>query len=179
MAQGPTVKAFNSAKKFAEEVLHPLIKMHNDAKIRCRLGALSDEEALKLSPEIRVIKRFNAMKERISLLDALMVEVEPTIRLNNAKWEIELIEELKVQLYSIEENYEKQSHKIIEKRLRDGIEVNVLTELFKEIGQFLDRIYIQLQKLMTKNKLLFSGDDNEYLEDEELRERIKTENRSA
>jgi len=51
------IKTFNSAKKFAEEILHPLMISHKDAKLRSRLGAISDNEASLLSPRVRVMKK--------------------------------------------------------------------------------------------------------------------------
>jgi len=36
-----------------------------------------------------------------------------------------------------------------------------------------------LQRIMTKNKLLFYGGDDEFMDNDELMERIKTENREA
>lgn len=173
------IKTFNSAKKFAEEVLHPLIRSHTDAKIISRLGAINDEEAIKIPPNIRVIKRFNALKERIIILQTLLVEVEATIRLNGRECEVELIEILYKQLLSLEDSYEKESDKILEEgdeRLKIPPR---LTPLFKEINIFVDRIYIQLQRIMTKNKLLFFGDDNEYLDEDDLMEKIKSENRNS
>ena len=160
------IKTFNSAKKFAEEVLHPLIRSHTDAKIISRLGAINDEEAIKIPPNIRV-------------LQTLLVEVEATIRLNGRECEVELIEILYKQLLSLEDSYEKESDKILEEgdeRLKIPPR---LTPLFKEINIFVDRIYIQLQRIMTKNKLLFFGDDNEYLDEDDLMEKIKSENRNS
>lgn len=174
-----SIKTFNSAKKFAEEVLHPLIKSHTEAKIRSRLGAINDEEAIKLNPHTRVIKRFNALKERIVILQTLLTEVEPTVRLNSRKSEIATVEKITAELSNIENNYDLRVDEILE----DGDErlkkLPRLTPLFKEIGEFLDKIYIQIQKIMTKNKLLFFGDDNEFMDNEDLMERIKAENRNS
>ena len=174
-----SIKTFNSAKKFAEEVLHPLIKSHSDAKIRSRLGAVSDEDAIRLGANVRVVKRFNAMKERIILLQTLLTEVEPTVRLNGRKSEIELIIELSKQLSNLEDNYDSKTDELLE----DGNDIlenkPILTQLFKKMGQYLDKIYVQLQRIMTKNKLLFFGDDNEYLDKDDLMEKIKEENRKG
>lgn len=175
MDKGSSIRTFNSAKKFAEEVLHPLIKSHNEAKIRSRLGGVTDEEAIRISPEMRVAKRFNAMKERIIILQSLITEVIPTVILNGRKSEIRLIEELTKQLSLLEDAYDERTEELIEENEKG----HTLKPLFKEMGQYLDKIYIQLQRTMTKNKLLFFGDDNEYLDNEQLMERIKSENRKA
>jgi len=175
MERGGGIKTFNSAKKFAEEILHPLIRSHTEAKIRSRLGAVNDEEALKIPPKVRLMKRFNAMKERIIVQQTLLTEIEATVLLNGRKSEIELLGTLKEQLSLLEDNYDSRTEDLITKTNTGGL----LTPLFKEMGEFLDRIYVQLQRIMTKNKLLFFGDDNEFLDNEELMQRIKNENRSA
>jgi len=173
------IKTFNSAKKFAEEVLHPLMTDHKDAKLKSRLGAISDELAMKLPPNIRVIKRFNALKERIIILQTLLTEVEPTVRLNGRQSEIDLIEELSKQLSSLEDSYDSRSDELIIEYSDKLDRPPELTTLFKEMGQYLDKLYVHLQRIMTKNKLLFFGDDNEFVDNEELMERIKSENRKT
>ena len=173
-----SIKTFNSAKKFAEEVLHPLIKSHTEAKLRSRLGAISDEEAMKIHPNMRVIKRYNAMKERIVIQQTLLTEVEPTVRLNGRITEIELIEELSKQLSLLEDSYDERGDELMEENAT-GDGRPLLTPLFKKMGQYLDKLYVQLQRIMTKNKLLFFGDDNEFLDNEDLMARIKAENRHA
>jgi len=174
-----SIKTFNSAKKFAEEVLHPLMTAHKDAKLKSRLGAISEESAGLLPPGMRVIKRFNALKERIILLQTLLTEVEPTVRLNGRKSEVELITALSEQLSLLEDSYDDRTSELMIQYSEKLEKPPKLTPLFKEVGQYLDKLYVQLQRVMTKNKLLFFGDDNEFLENEDLIERIKAENRQA
>lgn len=174
-----SIRTFNSAKKFAEEILHPLMTSHKDAKIKSRLGAVSDEEAMALSPRVRVFKRFNALKERIIFQQSLLTEVEPTVRLNGRKSEILLIEELSKQLSLLEDSYDDRSSELIIEYSDKLNRVPELTPLFKQMGQYLDKTYVQLQRIMTKNKLLFFGEDNEYADNEDLLERIRSENRTA
>ena len=70
-----TIRTFNSAKKFAEDVLHPLISNHTNAKLTTRLGAVSNIEASKISPNHRITRRYNALKERIILQQTLINEI--------------------------------------------------------------------------------------------------------
>ena len=174
-----SIRTFNSAKKFAEEILHPLISKHTNAKLKTRLGAIDDESASKLTSTQRVINRFNALKERIILQQTLINEIEATIRLNKAQCEIDLIEELKKQLRDLEDNYDEKSDEILQFKMVQGIKKPILTKLFKELTTFLDTTYVHVQRLMTKNKLLFYSDDDEYLDDLELKEKIKIDSRSA
>lgn len=179
MSDRSSIRTYNSAKKFAEEVLHPLIKSHTEAKIKTRLGALTDEEAIKIPPSVRVVKRFNALKERIIILQTLLNEIEPTVRLNTRKTEIELVQILSEELSDIEDNYEEHGEEIMIPGDHSlGLKPH-LTNLFKEINVYLDKIYVQIQKIMTKNRLLFFGDDNEFIDNEDLIEIIKEENRNS
>jgi len=174
-----SIRTFNPAKKFAEEILHPLMLAHKDAKLRSRLGAISDEESAKLSPQVRVIKRFNGMKERIIYQQALLTEIESTVRLNKRKGEVALIGELSKQLSILEDSYDERASELMIEYPDKLHRIAELTPLFKQMGQYLDKIYVQLQRIMTKNKLLFSGEDNEFLDDEALMEKIKIENRAS
>ena len=174
-----SIRTFNSAKKFAEEILHPLMDGHKNAKLKTRMGAVNDEEASKVSSSQRMINRFNAMKERVVLQQTLINEIEGTIRLNGVKCEIDLIEEIKEQLQDCEDNFEEKSDEILEFQMVNGNRKPIVTNLFKKLGIFLDSTYVHLQRLMTKNKLLFYSDDDEYLEDQELKEKIKRENLSV
>lgn len=176
---GSNIRTFNSAKKFAEEILHPLISSHTNAKLKTKLGAVSDDEARKLSPNQRIMNRFNALKERITFQQALINEIEATVRLNNTPGEVELIETMTEQLSGLETDIEERDGEIIYIQIIHGTKKPVLTKMFKELGTFLDKVYVQIQKLMTKNKLLFYSDDDEYMEDQELKEKIKLDNRSV
>lgn len=175
---GSNIRTFNSAKKFAEEILHPLIREHTNAKLKTRLGAVSIEEANKLSFNQRVMNRLNSLKERIVLQQTLINEIEATIRLNKVKCEIELIESITKELDILELNFDDKADSIMEIKSFKGVQKPVLTPLFRKLGQFLDKTYVQIQRLMTKNKLLFYSDDDEYLEDQELKEKIKSDNQT-
>lgn len=174
-----SIRTFNSAKKFAEDVLHPLISSHTNAKLTTRLGATSNAEASKIPPKRRVIIRFNAMKERIILQQTLINEIEATVRLNGVKCEIELIESLTVQLAICEKDFNERSDEIISSHIDRGTKKPYLTEMFYDLSKFLDSTYVHVQRLMTKNKLLFYSDDDEFLEDQELKEKIKITNRAS
>ncbi len=174
-----SIRTFNSAKKFAEEVLHPLIDTEKNAKIVTRLGAISNEEAQKMTSKQRVINRFNALKERIILQQTLINQIEATVRLNKTVCEIELIESIKIELENLEKNFEERHDEIIYSKYYRGTKTPVLTDLFKDLCIFLDKTYVHIQRLMTKNKLLFSSDNDDFLEDRELKDKIKFENRSA
>lgn len=173
------IKTFNSAKKFAEEVLHPLIKSHSEAKLTTRLGAISITEANSFSPAQRTIGRYNATKERVILQQTLINEIEATVLINGVKSENELLEKIKKNLELIETNFDSRKDEIMEFITINGTKSPKLLSKFNEINKFLDKMYVQVQRVMTKNKLLFTSDNEDFLEDQELKEKIKTDNLRA
>ena len=173
------IRTFNSAKKFAEEILHPLMRQHTEAKIKTRLGAINEEQANKIGPNMRVVRRFNALKERVAIQQTLATEIKATVILNKVKSDLELLETVEDQLKNVEENINRCPDDIMYFKREMGNSKPFLTELFHETGVFLDDTYVQIQYIMTKNKLLFVSDTDEYLEDQEIKEKIKVDNRSS
>lgn len=174
-----SIRTFNSAKRYSEEVLHPLISSHTNAKLTSRLGAPSIEEANKMPPGVRVWNRFNALKTRIAILQTLLTEITATILLNGDKGEAELVESLQTCLSNMETDVDERSGELVEEGDRKLSRPPKLTNLFKSSSSHLDKIYISTQRLMTTNKLLFYSEDDEFLEDSELRGKIKTISESA
>ena len=171
MAQGD-IRTFNTAKKFSEDIIHELIKNHDIAMIKSKLGAVNSEEASKMNPQMRVLNRFNAMKDRIVFLQTLITESRPTILINGTDTQRDYIKEAKEQLIICEDEFEEQSEELLV--IQEGKKPE-LTKKFKLLGRYLDEIYEQLQQILSKNNLIFFGDDSQFLEDEELKERIKKE----
>lgn len=170
------IKTFNSAKLYAEQVLHPLIKNHSESKITTRLGAISIAEANNLSTNQRIVNRYNAGKERVILLQTLVNEIEATVRINNVKAEINMLTAIKKELDNVELNFENRKDDIIENQTIRGVRTPTLTILFSKINIYLDSTYVQIQKIMTKNKLLFTSENDDWLQDSELKEKIKSDN---
>lgn len=173
------ISTYNSAKKFADELIHPLMISQCNSKIISRLGAISILEANKLSPDQRIICRYNATKERIILQQTLIIEIESTVRINDTEIEIQLLEKLKTNLDNLEQNFEDRKDEIMEINVIQGVRRPILTPMFSNINKYLDAIYVQIQRIMTKNKLLFTSGNDEYLEDQELKEKIKADNLRA
>jgi len=89
------------------------------------------------------------------------------------------MEELTKQLSLLEDSYDERSSEIMIEYNDKLKRIPELTPLFKQMGEYLDKTYVQLQKIMTKNKLLFFGGEDEFMDNEELMEKIKMENRAA
>jgi len=170
------IRTFNSAKLFVETVIHPLIKNHSDSKIVTRLGALSVKEADEISPGQRTINRYNATKERIIFQQTLINEIEATVTINDTKSEIEMLKKLKQNLDELENQFDEHGDQIMVFEHTTNGKRPALQPIFGKINKFLDSLYVQIQKIMTKNKLLFTSDNEDYLEDQELKEKIKRDN---
>jgi len=87
-----------------------------------------------------------------------------------------MLEKIKEILEEMEDNFDDKKEEIME---IVGIGTNKkpkLTKLFKKINRYLDTMYVQIQQIMTKNKLLFTSDNDEWLQDSELKEKIKSDN---
>ena len=148
------IKTFNSAKRFAEEVIHPLIKSHSEAKLTTRLGSISIAEANKILPNQRIINRYNAAKERVILQQTLINEIEATVLINGVEVEIEMLNSIKDNLNLLENQFDERKEEIMIFENIRGIKTPIFTELFSKINKYLDSTYVQVQKIMTKNKLL-------------------------
>lgn len=173
------IKVFNSAKLFSEHVVFPLIKSHSEAKLITRLGAISIAEANKIFPNQRIINRYNATKERVILQQTLINEIESTILINGVQVEIEMLDSIKTNLNMIEEQFDERKEEIMVFENIKGVKTPILTKMFSEINRYLDSTYVQITKLMTKNKLLFVSASDDYIEDQELKEKIKADNLKA
>lgn len=170
------ISTYNSAKKFADEILHELMKSQCNSKIISRLGALSVLEANRLSPDQRTVVKYNATKERIIFQQTLINEIEATVVINAVQIEIDLLNKLKTNLDDLEQNFEDRKDEIMEVVVIQGVKRPTLTTMFSDINKYLDTIYVQIQRIMTKNKLLFTSSNDDYLEDQELKEKIKADN---
>lgn len=173
------IKTFNSGKLYAEEVLHPLLKKHSDARNATKLGAISIEEANKLTHNLRMIGRFNALKERSTYQQTLINEISATVSINGSKEETDMLKNISKNLDRIDENYENSKDDILVNEHINGEDKLSLTNEFNKINSYLDKLYIQIQRIMTKNKLLFTGDNNDFLDDQDLKEKIKRDNLMA
>lgn len=171
-----SIRTFNSAKRFAEEVIHPIIKAQSEAKLTANLGAISIIEADKLSPAKRIINRYNAAKERTILQQTLINEIEATVLINGNIAEKDMLEKIKTNLENIEDNFDDKKDEIMEIVGSANKKKPRLTKLFKKLNRYLDNTYVQIQQIMTKNKLLFTSENEDWIEDSELKEKIKADN---
>ncbi len=171
-----SLKTFNTAKKFAEEVLFPLMFDFKRFQRQANFGSHILDDALQVSEEIREIQRFNGLKAMAETCHDLLFSIYSTVKLKGNKDEIKKLEELivlinqvKIIFYDYKERFFKQMYK--ETQL-----IEVIDRIyFDKIRNIIDAIYVNIEILMTRNKLLFADSNDEFKSDAELMDQIKRE----
>lgn len=170
------IKSFNVAKRYAEEILFPMMNLYQSFQRRSDFGADDLDKAFLLSEEVRDIERYNGLKGMNDILGSLLSTISSTVILHKNKEEIE-------QLKLLQERVEKTKRLFYENRslffVRDysnfGVREKLDRKYFDKIKNLIQVCYINTEILMTRNKLLFSDASNEFKDDEEIMEQIKKE----
>lgn len=173
------IKTFNPAKKFAEEVLHPLIVDEAQGRKKCIFGAYTVDVAHTLNNNVRVLNRFEGLKERITAQEGLINESLATVRTNKRKKEILLLRKIQKYLYKLRKYCRDKREEILYVSNFAGREKAELTNKHDEIIEKLDRTNEKIQFIMIKNNLLFFGEKDQILKDKDIRRKIVEENRMA
>jgi hypothetical protein len=174
--QPSLTKTFNTAKRYAEEILFPKMELFQKFQRQAEFGAENLNDSLLLSKEMRDIQRFNGIKAMNDILYGLFMNIQSTIMVNNKKGEKaeinRLIDICKKMKYVFNEH--KQSFFISS---YDGLEKTEILnrEFFEKVKETIERMYINCEILMTKNKLLFAETRDEYLDDKTILQNIKDE----
>lgn len=174
--QPSLTKTFNTAKRYAEEILFPKMELFQKFQRQAEFGAENLDDSLLLSKEMRDIQRFNGIKAMNDILYGLFMNIQSTIMVNNKKSEKAEINRLinickKMKYVFIED---KQSFFISS---YDGLEKTetINREFFEKVKETIERMYINCEILMTKNKLLFAETRDEFLDDKTIIQNIKDE----
>lgn len=173
------IKTFNPAKKFAEEVLHPLIVDEAQGRKKCIFGAYTVDLAHTLRSNSRVLNRFDGLKERITAQEGLINESLATVRTNKRKKEILELKKIQTYLYKLRKYCRDRSDEILVVSDDRGKQKVELTFKHDEIIEKLDRTNERIQFIMIKNNLLFFGEKDQILKDKDIRRKIVEENRMA
>jgi hypothetical protein len=171
-----TLKTFNTAKKFAEDILFPLMHDYKRFQRQANFGSENLNEAAEMTEEIRDIQRFNGLKAMVETCQSLLLAISSTVYSKRNKLEIielekliALTDRLKVLFYD-----NKNLFFITTFNNTKHIEM-IEREYFEKIKRVIDVCYINAEVLMTKNKILFADSGDEYLSDDEIKELIKNE----
>lgn len=170
------IKTFNPGKRYSEDVLLYLIKSHSTAGLVVSFGAPSIEEAKQYSSGQRIVNRFNGLKERCCLQISLVNEINGTVEISGSKEEKIILSLILENLNNLKENIEEKKDELLDFEIVHGIKKPYLTKKFNEVNKYLDELYSKISSLMTKNKLLFVSSNDDFLDDQELKEKIKADN---
>lgn len=170
------IRSFNVAKRFAEDILFPLMKEYRRGERMVNLGADSPEEASTLPREIREINRFNGLKIMVTSTESLIDAISSTIMMHNNKEEIEKKDEIIGQIEKIIELFYTEKERFFEETYENKKRIEVINrKYFNEIRKKIRVHYVNVEVLMTRNKLLFSDSKDEFASDAEIMEEIKRE----
>ncbi len=170
------LRTFNTAKKYAEEILFPIMHDYQKYQRQSDFGCANLDDSIMLPEEIREIERFNGLKAMNDTLYSLATTITSTIRMKKNKVELEqlnliisTLEKLKIIFYDHKERF-------FTMQIKSSKSVEVLDRIyFEQIKKIISICYANTEMLMTKNKLLFSDQQDDYLVDKEIMEQIKQE----
>ena len=171
-----SLKTFNTAKVYAEQILFPLMFDFKKFQRQANFGHQNLDNSNELSEEIREIQRFNGLKGMNDTTHDLLKAITSTVRLKGNKDEDkklieieELLDRLRTIFYKNKERFFKTNYK------NTGIVEVLDRDYFEKIKDIIDACYINVEILMTRNKLLFADSNDEFKSDRELMDEIKKE----
>jgi hypothetical protein len=169
-------KTFNTAKKYAEEILFPKMDSFQRYQRQADFGAPELEDSILLSEEIRDIQRFNGLKAMNDVLYNLLINISSTVEVNNSRVQVEQVAKLLNASKSMKEIFNNRKEMFFYSTYDGTKEIERLDRLtFERYKDTVDKMYINCEILMTKNKLLFAEVRDEFLTDEENLRNIKNE----
>lgn len=170
------IRTFNTAKLYAEGLLFPLMLQFSFFRTQSDFGDKDMKVAQEMSQDIKDILRFNGLKGMCEVTLNLLLSISSTVRLKGNKEEIEHLDEYIKKLEELKENfYERRSDFFTEQYIREEVVEVLERKHFQDMKKIVNILYINTEILMTKNKLLFSDEKNEYLTDQEMLAMLKTE----
>lgn len=168
------LRVFNTAKKFAEEILFPLMEQYQTYQRQSDFGTSDLSNALYLSEEVRDIERFNGLKAMCEVCINLSIAIKSTVYLKNNKQEIEQLDGILKVLDKTKRLFYEKKVLFFKPELKNGYNTDTIDrEYFEKIKKIIQVCYVNTEILMTRNKLLFTDLSDEFKTDEELMDMIK------
>lgn len=168
--KGYEIAAWNDAKKYIVEIIHPLLADHLRYSQITLYGAASLEEARQMPRQQRYYERFNALKGMIGTTLIICDEIYSTVALRKKQEQIQMLEEISKKLNEVLDFIEENPDYFFV----EGQDGNILDgSKLKEFRDYDVKCYKNINKIMTLNNLLFKGDFDEISQEdliEELRE---------
>lgn len=170
------LKVFNTAKKFVEEVLFPLMFDFKKFQRQANFGSDRLIDSMEISDEIRDIQRFNGLKAMVETVHDLLFSISSTVKLKGNKLEIEKLKQTLEDTDKIKQLFYNHKDKFFRQEYRDTRTIELLDRTyFEKVKDIIDICYVNTEILMTRNKLLFADSNDEYMTDDEIKDAIKRE----
>lgn len=173
---GSELKVFNTAKKFAEEILFPIMADFRKYQRQANFGSTDLNTSLTLTEEIRDIQRFNGLKGMAETTQMLYSSISSTVLTNNRKEEVKKMLEMHELLNKfIRLFYDYRELFFVQKVENGVIRESLNRDFFESVKRGIEAIYINAEILMNKNRLLGIDSKDDFLTDDEIKEAIKKE----
>lgn len=170
------LKVFNTAKLVAENILFPRMKLFQECQNQADFGASTLDKACDLSEEIRHIQRFNALKGMAECTYNLLLSISSTIRIKNNRDEIEQLDLMLKFLEDLTNTFYDNREKFFTTTYKNNQTVEEIDRKeFQRVKKIINSCYINVEILMTRNKLLFADANDEYSSDAEILDQLKKE----
>lgn len=173
---GNLAKTFNTAKKYAEEILFPKMDLFQKYQRQAGFGDQDLQASIFLTNEVRDIQRYNGLKAMNNILYSLLLNISSTVKINKKVNEIAMLDKMIGISKKIELIFTNSQEKFFNATYNGGIKTEELDrKYFVKIKDTIEKMYINCEILMTKNKLLFAESSDEFMDDKEILEKIKNE----
>lgn len=171
-----TLKTFNAAKLYSEEILFPMMDLYQKYTRQSNFGAENLEQAKLYNEEIREVERFNGLKGSAEIVLSLIHTIESTVRLNKVTEQINKMEEIIGTLEKVVSLFYEHKDRFFVSSYKNGKNVESINRhYFEAVKKIITTCYVNTEMLMTKNKLLFSDSKDDFATDDEIKEQIMKE----
>jgi len=173
---GNLARTFNTAKKYAEEILFPKMDLFQKYQRQADFGDENLDNAIFIDSEIRDIQRFNGLKAMNNILYGLLLNISSTIKVNNKKGELKLLKSMITLSKKISIIFDENKERFFKNSFYKGqLSEQLDKSYFLKVKDVIEKMYINCEILMTKNKLLFAETRDEFVDDKTIIKNIKEE----
>lgn len=173
---GNLAKTFNTAKKYAEEILFPKMDLFQKYQRQASFGDQDLQASIYLGNEMRDIQRYNGLKAMNNILYSLLLNISSTVKINKKTNEIIMLNKMIDISKKLDLIFNENQEKFFNYTFLEGKSIEELNrKYFLKIKDTVEKMYINCEILMTKNKLLFAESSDEFMDDKEILDKIKTE----
>lgn len=169
------IKTFNTAKVFTEQILFPMMADYKKFLRLSNFGSINLEDSAFLTEEYRDIERYNGLKAMAETCYDLAEAIESTVRLKKNKDELNKLLEIKAYLKEIRKMFYNERDKFFKLSEKNPSVETINRVHFDKIKELIQAFYINVEMLMTRNKLLFNDQGDEFKDDKEIMDDIMRE----